>query len=871
MSGEEIPVSLLSRVFISYAHDDAAHEERVRKLWVFLRKHGIDAHIDLSAAEQPQDWPSWMRSQLRAARFVLLIASPAYRQRAEGDASPDVGRGVRWEAGLIRDEFYADPDAARRRFLPVVLPGGSADHIPDWVGRASGTHYNVASYTVKGSERLLRLLTDQPHEVEPPLGEVPLLPKRGAGAPAIRGDLQVAGLVRRMANRSPDRDETMVQADVRQLLLMGHLGLDEHSLGAEATTRPDDRRRIVVERGATIIEVRSDLRKRGVLQTAERELSVAVEARTRLTGHRYAALLTDGADWRLYHHNGDGIDAVAELTVDTGRSDTSHLLSWIEAVLATGSQIEPSPAQISRKLGADSPAHAYDVAELSAIYNRFRHLPTVQVKRSLWGRLLKTAQGTNFTDDDELFINHTLLVIMAEVIGHAVLGIDLDEPGLDAAAIMSGVRFFDAQVRGVVEADFFDWVAEVPGGEQFVMSLVGRLTRFAWDRVEHDVMKILYESIISRESRHLLGEYYTPGWLADEVIASTIDEPLSQRVLDASCGSGTFLFHAIRHYLAAADAAGLDGPQSIRGVASHVFGVDVHPVAVTLARVTYLLAIGEARLRASDRPPLSVPVYLGDSLQWGQESTLLSYAGLGVPIDSDFELFTDRLDVADQLRFPDSVIADAEQFDLLVSELARMATRRARGARIPSLSRIFRGFAIKDEDQPTLRETFKRMCELHDAEKNHIWGYYVRNLARPVWFARQDNQVDILIGNPPWLSYRFMTEPQKRTFRAMSKERGQWAGAALATHQDLSALFVSRCIELYLKPGGRFSYVMPGALLSRGQYAGFRSGRLGGPEFEVNVSFDRAWDLHQIKPAFFKVPACVVRGQRRRARRVRLR
>jgi len=54
-----------------------------------------------------------------------------------------------------------------------------------------------------------------------------------------------------------------------------------------------------------------------------------------------------------------------------------------------------------------------------------------------------------------------------------------------------------------------------------------------------------------------------------------------------------------------------------------VLGVDVHPVAVTLARVTYLLAIGRDRLAAADRPAFTVPVYLGDSVQWGQNADLL--------------------------------------------------------------------------------------------------------------------------------------------------------------------------------------------------------------------------------------------------------
>jgi hypothetical protein len=131
-----------------------------------------------------------------------------------------------------------------------------------------------------------------------------------------------------------------------------------------------------------------------------------------------------------------------------------------------------------------------------------------------------------------------------------------------------------------------------------------------------------------------------------------------------------------------------------------------------------------------------------------------------------------------------------------------------------------------------------------------------------VWLARPENAVDILVGNPPWLSYRFMTESMQATFRQMTTERGMWAGASVATHQDLSALFVARTAELYLRPGGRFGYVMPLAALSRRQFAGFRTGSFPSPHTTTAVAFDTPWDLHAVKPSFFPVPASVVFGTR---------
>ena len=413
-------------------------------------------------------------------------------------------------------------------------------------------------------------------------------------------------------------------------------------------------------------------------------------------------------------------------------------------------------------------------------------------------------------------------------------------------------------MNGVVEADFFDWVIEVEGGEGFVKALARRLSRFAWKDVEHDILKVLYESVISADQRKRLGEYYTPDWLASQIVDATVTEPLSQRVLDPACGSGTFLFHAIRRYLDAATKAGVSDASALLGVTASVFGMDIHPVAVTFARVTYLLGIGPERLRAADRPPLSIPVYLGDSIQWGQERTLFTSDAIVIPTTGSGELW------ATDLRFPTTVVTDAAKFDRLVGELADLAAGgRAPGAPIPSLLAVFHRYAVKSEEQIILKETFDTMCRLHDNNANHIWGYYARNLARPFWLALPQNRVDILVGNPPWLSFRFMTREMQQQFRSLSEERDLWAGAAVATNQDLSALFVLRAIERYLNVNGVFGFVMPWAVLRGRQFEGFRRGwHELRDHLHFAIDFRRPWDLHAIKPAFFPVPSSVVFGTR---------
>jgi SAM-dependent methyltransferase len=677
--------------------------------------------------------------------------------------------------------------------------------------------------------------------------------------------VDLAEVASRLSARVAGRAEANVQADLRMLLLSAGLNLLEGDLEDVVLEAPvGKRRRIDVEVGATVFEVKKDLRAGNIRDDAVDQLAGYVRDRVAQTGARYVGVLTDGVEWHLYHLDGDALRLVSSYQLD-GPADLDGLLIWLDGVLATADHVIPTPAEVTRRLGARSPAFALDIADLAALYERNADHPGVVMKRSLWAKLLTTALGTAFVDEDRLFIEHTLLVVTAEVIGHAVIGFDVADASIGATTLVRGQLFSSAQIRGVVEEDFFDWVVEVDGGAAFVNTLARRLARFAWGEVEHDVMKVLYESIIAASTRKSLGEYYTPDWLAEAIVDDAVTDPLTQRVLDPSCGSGTFVFHAVRRYLAAADAAGTDLATALRGVTAHVYGVDVHPVAVTLARVTYLLAIGRDRLISDQRPAITIPVYLGDTVQWGQNPTLLDSDALVVPTTSGATLFSD------ELRFPDRVVEDAALFDGLVSELADAAARPGRPDAKHVLASAFRRYPIHPHDQAMVAETYTVLCRLHDDQQNHIWSYYLRNLARPLWLARPANHVDVLVGNPPWLSYRYMPAAMKTDFRDMSTARGFWAGAAVATNQDLSALFVARAVELYLKRGGSFAFVMPLAVLSRNQYAGFRTGNWtgfrataasGGHGADTHAAFTTPWDVHAVKPSFFPVPAAVLRGTR---------
>jgi hypothetical protein len=661
---------------------------------------------------------------------------------------------------------------------------------------------------------------------------------------------QMDALLSRLASRGTgSRTEADIQSDVKVLLLTADLDLGDDDLDVRLETQAGQQRRIDVEVGYAVIETKKDLRRSGILADAVDQLTGYVAHRTDSTGQRYVGILTDGHDWHLYTLGRDGILVSASRFELRSAEDGEGLISWLSTVLATTHNVAATPGEIDRRFGASSPAHDLDLIALRDLWDAHASDGELRLKKELWGKLLHTALGDAFADDVTLFIEHTYLVITAELIAHEVLGFDIT--AVDPLDLVTGTLFTRAGVHGVVESDFFDWPAELPGGEKVIRAIARRVGQIDWSTTRHDLLKHLYESVITADQRHSLGEYYTPDWLAEAVVERVVDEPATHRVLDPACGSGTFVFQAVRRVLATLDADGVPNADALAHVTTNVLGMDVHPVAVTLARVTYLLALGTERLNG-DREAISVPVYLGDSVQWKIAHSIFNDDGLTVPTDDGKALFSA------ELFFPAATLVDPTRFDRLVSELIEKATNRERGSKpLPAIKALLNRYGLNETDQDAVTTTFRELCDLHDNHRNHIWGYYVRNLARPLWLTRDEGKVDRVVGNPPWLSYRFMDERTKKVFRERSQDRNIWAGGRVATQQDLAAYFLVRSCELYLRDGGRFGMVLPLATLSRKPTQGFREAVWG---VAGTAEFDEAWDLDRVRPHIFPVPACVVTG-----------
>jgi len=607
----------------------------------------------------------------------------------------------------------------------------------------------------------------------------------------------------------------------------------------------DNSGRIDTMWGSTLIELKSDLRRElgdvhARLPDYLRDAAKRARSTRPMTG-----IATDGATFIGFELRGDVLHEIARYTTDPDRPD--ELMAWLELLVSDKPDLTPRPRAVVQAFGRNSMTFGRARLVLESIWEAVGHDPEVQLKRDLWHRLLAEAYGDE-VGEDPLFLQHTYLTIVVKAIAARVL----DLPVNNSADLLAGRALADEGIIGAVEADFFDWPLKHPAGDELIRDVAQQTARFRLRDVEADVLKILYESLVDPEQRHDLGEYYTPDWLAGRIVSSVIDAPLKLRVLDPACGSGTFLFHAIRHLIAAGRAAKWSGRRILEACEANVRGLDVHPVAVTLARVTWLLALGKL---VEDRPSkLSVPVFLGDAMQWNLRR-FVDGADVLVEVPGDEK----------PLQIPAGFAEDQALFeqglDTLNQGLADGAMPKDVGRRLKRLD----GASAADAER--LTETFSQLQKLYRDGRNGIWTFVFRNLVRPVWLSRREQLADVLVGNPPWIVYRHLSANMKDRLREALRTYDLWVGGNLATQQDMFALFWARAAERYLKSRGRVAFVLPFAVMNAPVYAGLRTGRLN----QTRVRITSAWALERVWPIFgaqsgsSTTSTCVLFGRREMA------
>ena len=600
----------------------------------------------------------------------------------------------------------------------------------------------------------------------------------------------------RLLNAAPNRPEDAIRQDIARLLD----GLGIESVPSYRTqSGPADiylpNRRVFIETKAVGLaddpnRPQAHQRAETPFQQVERYLKAELTDeldRLPLDGQAdlpWTGIVTDGRvwhAWRFPHETDPAPKPVLESFRPRSADELLHRIGPIVSVEPVGKPWIPSDPV---------PLFAGSLDELRAIYANIaggRVRRTTDTKTRLWLDMLR---GSGMAPEKEfaqvrLFTAHCFLVALARGVVHTVL--NPDSP---------------PNVRDLLGNGYLAWIVEVEDGRAWANDLLGRVHSYEWKRTAGDVLRPLYENFVDRSERQDFGEVYTPDWLAEMMVGEVLDDrwcdeavvsALSELrgrgrtdgvgVLDPTCGSGTFLYHAAKRILGSGAAKGLQPVQRSDVVCRLVHGIDIHPVAVEFSRATLLRALPATPSTAD----MALAIYQGDALMLRQtdRDTLFS------PRNGEILI---RSPQGREIVIPRAFSEHAEFPDML----RRMVDAAARGAALPTDIGSAAG-----SDESGIAACHEALAETIDAEGNSVWTWYITNVLGPDRLSRR--KVNRIVANPPWVKLsNIQVDERKRSLERIAGKDGRggnlglWTGGKQAPHFDIAQLFIRHARESYL-------------------------------------------------------------------------
>jgi hypothetical protein len=552
---------------------------------------------------------------------------------------------------------------------------------------------------------------------------------------------------------------------------------------------------------------------------------------------RYLGVLTDGESFEVYVLRNGALEKAYGFRLEAEKIQEAWL--WLEGLLFSQRRVRPTAQDVVHRFGERSPVFAQARARLWQMWGRVRG-PDLPIKFLEWRRLLSHVYGSD-VGEEELFLRHTYLALLARLMAYLAIVRRLPT-GEELPGLVTGEAFRRLGLPNLVEEDFFAWVLE-ESVRQEALSLLGGLAQhlavYDFGSLNEDLLKELYQELVDPKTRHDLGEFYTPDWLAERTLREA-GFSRETSLLDPACGSGTFLFTAIRLLR----EQGLKGEELVRHAGGRLAGLDVHPLAVIIARCTFVLAL------APDLPvaaPVDVPIYMADALleAEGMEGLIpVPVAGL-----SEEEAQEHHLERA--FHLPAALAHEPGRMEGAIEALRDMA--RAGGdeaAARAGLRRRLEGLGLGSH-VPTFENALRLLRHLVRTGRDTVYAFVLRNAYRPELFAHR--RFDLVAGNPPWLSYRYIKDI---AYQERVKRKAQAYGLVaskevnLFTQMELATLFFAHSYERYLRDDGAIAFVMPRSLLTGAQqHRRFRQ--------RFDGSLAKVLDLEGVSP-LFNVPACVL-------------
>lgn len=593
-----------------------------------------------------------------------------------------------------------------------------------------------------------------------------------------------------------------------------------------------------------IIEWEKDLTKTG--EHAREQLEEYLEGNWKSgQEYRFVLLTTDGLRWKRYAPDWSEVE-IGKLKFgrnfklreirkfDLAPENFSEFPFFLDEVLFATTERQATLENIQSDFGDTSSVFINSISCLQQCVDDIAEQSELAVAYEQWRRFLSVAYG-KFDDSPTMFLVHTYLSVFAKFIAYSVITKRPvpDDPTVEG--VLDGTLFEKLNIERFVEDDFFHWVGDEGYSKRLkpmFREINRQLQQYDFAEVREDILKGVYQELIDLETRHALGEYYTPDWLCERIVAE-FDISESSSFLDPACGSGSFLRAVISRMRHAFPRVGAEA------IAEQVVGIDIHPLSVLIAKTTVLLSLGEAVLRA--KQPIVLHIYLANSLLVPRGTADLFKTTFQVTVDNkSYALDVKGIEGSDAfdklITFCDEIV---ERYE---AELDKGKFIKLLGASLTQHS---------SADLPSqLYDVYKGMKTARMEGRDSIWKFILQNSYKPVFLM---NKFDFVVGNPPWLTYAAVSNGEYQSLlRRLSDNYGVTPQSrANMPHLEIASIFLAHSVNYFLSASGKLAFVLPRSFMSADQHDNTRSALTEG------VKLTAVWDLEGVSP-LFRVPCCAM-------------
>jgi len=531
---------------------------------------------------------------------------------------------------------------------------------------------------------------------------------------------------------------------------------------------------------------------------------------------------------------------------------------------------------LAKDLGFNSPFCQVHVQSIDALVdNAFTHDPTYAgLIIKLWTDFVSYLGGDAAAGkfDKGSYVGELYILTLAKLICANVLnGRALISDDAELQAILDGSFFKARGLPNLVEYDYFGWLNASP----YVSDLVAvgrdlqndlRVYDFESSPTE-DLFGTLMAQLAARSQRLLLGQEWTPSWLAGKLVEhvmSALPEGQQPRLVDMCCGSGAMVVETVkRAQQRLRDAGRIPGdPAALSELATAITAFDIDPLAVMLAKVGWVLASKDWLAAGHEA---QIPVYHADSLFANTPVTKV-FSATG---EEQRKL---KLDT-EEVQLPQFLITASNQtlFDTLLSRGYDMAMSSAAAASTTLTDQDIEmmvdavltdiGVALAINERTASIEFCKKLLKalekLQRAGRNGIWAFVLRNNFRPALVAGRFNGV---VTNPPWLALsKIASNPYQDALKAMSELYGIKAPGSSHLHVEIATIFLLHAVERYLTPGAVIGCILPNTVLNGSHHEPFRAARYLTANKPVQFALGEIW---KIANQTFKNEAIVLFGSK---------